>query len=103
MTTRKCKLPRNEHRRDVINSKSETSALALHVENTKHVIDFDSFKIIDQENTKKKREFSEILHIYYHNNTLNRIEDTKKLLHIYKHTLDTLKNNEKTLKYPPIR
>lgn len=46
-----------------------TSALVLHIDNTGHNIQYDSFKIINPENIKKKREFSEVLRIYYFDNT----------------------------------
>lgn len=57
LTMRKCWLRQNEHRRDVINNKTYTFALALHSHNTRHKIDFDFFSIIDREMVKHKREF----------------------------------------------
>ena len=85
-TTRKCGLRRNEHRRAVINNK-----VLIHVDSTGHSTNFDSSKIIDQENNKKKWEFSEVLFIYYYDNTVNRIEDTNKLMHLYKNSIDLIK------------
>lgn len=93
LAARKRRLRRNEYRRDVINNK--TLALALHVDETSHSINFDSFLVIDRESNKKKREFSEILITYFYNDTLNHIEDKHKLKHIYKHTIDTLKRHIK--------
>lgn len=37
-----------------MNNDVYTSALALHAENTGHNINFDSFKILEQENKKKE-------------------------------------------------
>ena len=68
----------NEHNRDVKNFVN-TSALAMHVSETGHNIDFDKAKILNKESNFFKCSFSEMLNIYYHSNTLNRIEDTQFL------------------------
>lgn len=72
----------SEHSNDANNNKS-ISALAKYATETNHKIDVDNVKIIDMERFSKKRSFSEMLYIYYHKHTLNRmkyVEFLKKYL-----------------------
>ena len=71
---RKLQCRKNEHIKDV-EKLNEKSALANHVRYTGHKINFEKVKILDTEVSKRKRLFSEMINIYYHNNTLNRIND----------------------------
>ena len=57
---------------------------------TKHKIDFEKARIIDKENSKYKRLFSEMMHIHINKNNINRMTDTNKLKNIYKSFLDQL-------------
>ena len=75
ISKRKLKKRTCEHVRAVKNC-SNNSALAVHVEKTAHTINFNNIKIIDKETNFFKRSFSEMLNIYFHNNTLNHIDDT---------------------------
>ena len=86
-TGRQLRLRINEHKRSVKNGNT-TSALAEHTNLYKHKIDFNKVNIVDQENYKNKRLFSEMLHIYSTNNNMNRQFDTIKLKNCYKSTVD---------------
>ena len=90
MSKRKLKTRTNEHIR-AVKQCSENSALATHVDNTGHKIDFEKVNILDTEKNFYKRSFSEMLNIYYHDNTLNCIQDLNFLKNSYKKTIDLIK------------
>lgn len=79
---------RSSQHRNCVKNRDSKSALANHVIDTGHTIDFNNIKILDIEPHKKIREFSEMLHIHTHKNTLNRTEDTQFLKNIYKSFTD---------------
>ena len=84
---------KDEHIRDVKNV-NERSALVQHIaEWHNHTFDFDNIRILDVENNKIKREFSEMLNIYLHPNTINRMEDINNLKQNYKLSTDMLNSH----------
>ena len=90
MSKRKLKTRTTEHIR-AVKQCSEKSALATHVEKTGHKIDFNKVNILDIEKNFYKRSFSEMLNIYFHDNTLNCIQDLNFLKNSYKKTIDLIK------------
>ena len=78
-----------QHQNNVKN-RDKKSALANHVINTGHKINLNNITILDIEPHKKIREFSEMLNIHTHQNTLNRTEDTQMLKNIYKSFLNNI-------------
>ena len=74
MSKRKFKTRMNEHIR-AVKKCSENSALASHVESTGHTIDFEKTNIVDVEKNFYKRSSSEMLNIYFYDNTLNCMQD----------------------------
>ena len=91
-TFRKMKKRIDGHIRDGKNDK-DTSALAQHCKNMNHIVDLSNVKILDIEKNHKKRFYAEMFNIHYHNNTINRKEDTEFLKNIYKNTINIVKNN----------
>lgn len=87
---RKLRFRVNEHRR-AVNKKNISSALAKHVLETGHSINFKKPKILDSENNLQLRLFSEMLNIHYQKNNINYMKDTQFLKNIYKYTIDRLK------------
>ena len=96
MTSRPLKKRQYEHQY-CIKNKDERSPLFLHKEETGHDFNFENIKIIDNVKNNYTRRFSEMLHIHYFDNTLNRTEDTNFLKQSYKDSINLLKPpNEKT-------
>ena len=89
MSKRKLKKRTYEHIRAVKNCASN-SALAVHADKTGHTINFNNAKILDNKTNFFKQSFSEMLNIYYHNNTLNHIEDTQFLKTSFKKAIDRI-------------
>ena len=83
MSKRKLKTRTYEHIR-VVQQCSENSTRATHVEKTGHEIDFEKINIVDVEKNFYKRSFSEMLNIYFHDNTLNCMQDLNFLKNSYK-------------------
>ena len=83
MSKRKLKTWTNEHIRTVKQC-SENSALATHVEKIGHTIDFKITNIVDVDRNFYKRSFSEMLNIYFHDNTLNCMQNLNFLKNLYK-------------------
>lgn len=67
-------------------------ALANHAYNKKHVIDFESVRILEHETNNFNRTFLEMCHINNHENTMNSKADINKLNIFYKYLL-FLENN----------
>ena len=97
MTSRPLKKRQYEHQY-CIKNKDDRSPLFLHKEETGHDFDFKKIKIIDNVKNNFTRRFSEMLHIHYFDNTLNRTEDTNFLKQSYKDSINLLKppSNKKT-------
>ena len=83
MSKRKLKTRTNEHIR-AVKQCSENSTLATHVEKTGHTIDFKKTDIVDAEKNFYKRSFSEMLNVYFHDNTFNCMHDLNLLKNSYK-------------------
>ena len=90
MSKRKLKTRTTKHIR-AVKQCSENSALATHVEKAGHKIDFEKVNIFDTEKNFYKRSFSEMLNIYFHDNTLICIQDLNFLKNSYKKTIDIIK------------
>ena len=91
---RQLKKRRDEHIRDV-KKLNVRSALTSHIlENDSHSFNFEKMLIIDIETSKAKREFAEILNIYYMDHTVNRMEDIYNLKFNYKQSLDLMKKHK---------
>ena len=73
----------NEHIR-AVKQCSENSALATHVEKTRHTIDFEKTNIVDVERNFYKRSISEMPNIYFYDKTLNCMKDLNFLKNSYK-------------------
>ena len=82
MSKRKLKTRTTEHIR-AVKQCSENSAVATHVEKTGHKIDFEKVNILDTEKNFYKPWFSDMLYIYFHDNTLNCIQDLNFLKYSY--------------------
>ena len=81
----------NEHKKDTENG-SEYSAISNHCNSFGHHFNFEKPTILDTEPFFKKREFSEMLNIHFHDNTINRIQDTQYVKNIYKNIIKFIKN-----------
>ena len=79
-----------EHQKDVA-IKEQKSVVAKHSVYNKHEFDFNNIKILDTEKNWQSRCFSEMLHIHYNSNTINKIQDTHFLKNTYKNFLNNLK------------
>lgn len=90
MTSRPLKKRQYEHQY-CIKNKDVRSPLFLHKEDTGHDFDFENIKIIHNVNTNFTRRFSEMLHIQFFDNTLNRAEDINLLKQPYKNSINLLK------------
>ena len=66
------------------NNKNTESVISLHMNKFSHNFNWDKSIILDKETNYKKRLLSEMLYINSFKNTVNKIEDTEKLNHIYK-------------------
>lgn len=71
---------------------AKSSVVAMHALQEGHSFNFESPKILDIEPNNLKREFSEMLHILSHPNTLNRKLDSHKLHNNYKNSIEILYN-----------
>ena len=96
-TSRKLSFRVDEHSKCVqkainLEKNYDKSALAVHVYETKHSIDFNKIKILDTEKSLKKGLFSEMVKIHSTNNIINRMKDTENLKEMYKNTVDLLNN-----------
>ena len=89
-TSQLLKTRTSQHKNNVRNL-DKKSALANHVLDTGHTIDFTNIKILDVEPREKIRKFSEMLNIHSHKNTLNRTDDTQLLKNTYKSFIDNIK------------
>ena len=58
---------------------------------TGHTIDFEKTNIVDVEKNFYKRSFSEMLNIYFNDNTLNCMQDLIFLKNSYKKTINLIK------------
>ena len=79
-----------EHKNNEKN-KDERSAIANHAVIHNHNFDFKKATILDTEQFEFKRKFSEMLHIHFYDNTINRMEDTLYLKNIYKNIINKFK------------
>lgn len=66
-------------------------ALAEHVINTNHNIDFENVKVINNEQNSNKRKFLEMVGIVLDSDCLNKKKDVEDLSVIYSHLLSGLK------------
>ena len=80
-----------EHERAVINVDIK-SVIAMHCKDEGHSFNFEKPQILDNELSKFKRLFSEMLHIYSNHNTLNRKEDIHNLKFQYKKSMSIVNN-----------
>ena len=85
------KLRLSEHQRDVLNN-SDKSAIAKHVSSTGHKINFEKVQVIDNEPFKRSRLFYEMLNIHFHDDTMNRINDTQFLKNEHKSFINNAKH-----------
>ena len=74
-----------------VKNADERSVIAMHSINNNHNFDFNNFQILDIEQNKFRREFSEMLNIYFHHNNINRKHDIFSLKNIYKNSIDIIK------------
>lgn len=74
------------HRSDC-RTKSTACALASHVINNKHEMNYEDSSILDIETNYTKRTFLEMVHINSNNNTMNRRSDINNLSIIYNYVL----------------
>lgn len=82
-----------EHAR-YIKNENTNSVIFRHIsENEGHFFDFGSAQVVDVESFPRKRKFSEMINICFHDNTINRIEDTQFLQTTYKTAVKSIKNN----------
>ena len=77
-------LTRNASYIRAVNQCSDKSALTTHAEETRHTIDFEKNNIVNVEKNFYKRSFSEMINIYFRDNTLNGIQDLNILKNLYK-------------------
>ena len=71
-----------------VKKSDERSVVAVHSIEYNHTFDFNDAVILDFEGNKIKREFSEMLNIYFHNNNVNRKHDIFYLKNLYKKSID---------------
>lgn len=82
-----------EHARYIKNENVD-SVISRHIsENQGHFFGFGSAQVLDVESFPRKRKFSEMLNIFFHDNTINKIEDTQCLQTTYKTAVKSMKNN----------
>lgn len=79
------------HRSDNNNiNKQQSSALAIHVNSTKHNVDYENTKILATEPIASKRLFLEMFYIQKQPNAMNKRSDISSLSNIYTYLI---KNN----------
>ena len=88
---RKLQIRVDEHKKDVKNCKTKSALYQHMLDNNCKSIDFDNVKIIDRERNKSKRLFSEMFHIEFFDNTMNRMSDCNGLQYIFKNSIDNIK------------
>lgn len=77
----------SSHRSDAKLNKN-TCALAIHVNEMDHRMDYDSARVLFVEKNYRKRLFLEMVSIYTHSETINRKLDTRNLSDIYCNILE---------------
>lgn len=96
---RKLQIRVDEHKKDVKKCKTKSALYKHMLDNNCKSIDFDNVKIIDRERNKSKRLFSEMFHIEFFDNTMNRMSDCNGLQYIFKSSIDNIKKYVEHMQY----